>query len=249
MLGLATKREAGFPLPLREIDVLANNHSTEAGVLDRVSQIVLIGEDLANEVSTRINARRTLRMEGANGSTPRTLGCMEDLEMRIGDVSFTTHAHVVRTAPFRLLLGRRSFHHLPLCRLLITPIPSMSSSATPRTLRESRTIAVPSRARRAAQVGFVTTFACQVRPEPPRMEALERYVASLHLPLSADFPSTSDPSVTVLAYKKAARKIHPVTASLPEDFYIVWRCPKDPLLSLPALPTHPPEFTPGTRLA
>ena len=62
------------------------------------------------------------------------------------------------------------------------------------------------------------------------MEALDRY------------------PVEVLAYKKAAKKVHPVAASLPEDFHIVWRQPEDPLLSLPELPSHPPKFTPGMRL-
>ncbi len=80
------------------------------------------------------------------------------------------------------------------------------------------------------------------------MEVLERYITSSHLPISADFPSTSDLSVAVLAYKKAARKVHPVAASLPEDFRIIRRRPEDPLLSLPTLPTHPPKFTPGTHL-
>jgi hypothetical protein len=45
-----------------------------------------------------------------------TLGCTEDLEMQIGDVSLTIHAHVVHTAPFCLLLGC-PFHHLLLCHL------------------------------------------------------------------------------------------------------------------------------------
>jgi len=116
VLELAAKHEAEFSLPLREIDILVNNLRTEAGVLDQGSQIVVIREDLAKEVGAQINTQRTLRMEGANGSTSRTLGCAEDLNMRIGDVSFTIHAHVVRTAPFRLLLGR-PFHHLLLCRL------------------------------------------------------------------------------------------------------------------------------------
>ena len=114
VLGLATRRKAKFSLPLREIDILVNSHKTKAGMLDQGSQIVVIRKDLANEVGTQINTQRVLQMEGANSSMSRTLGCAEDLEMRIGDVSFTIHAHVVCTAPFRLLLGR-PFHHLLLC--------------------------------------------------------------------------------------------------------------------------------------
>ena len=37
-------------------------------------------------------------------------------------------------------------------------------------------------------------------------------------------------------------------ASLPEDYHIIRHIPIDPLLSLPSLPTHPPNFTPRTRL-
>ena len=115
VLELAAKREAEFSLPLREIDVLVNNLRTEAGVLDQSSQIVVIREDLAKEVGSgaKINTQCTLRMEGAN-SYVRTLGCAEDVNMCIGDMSFTIHAHIVHTAPFIFLLGR-PFHYLLLC--------------------------------------------------------------------------------------------------------------------------------------
>ena len=111
-------------------------------------------------------------------------------------------------------------------------------------------MAVPSQARQAAEVGFVMAFTCQVQPEPPRMEALDRYIASPLFPFpdNNDDLSDLDLPVEVLAYKKAAKKVHPVAASLPEDFRIIRQRPEDPLLSLPALPTHPPQFTPGTRL-
>ncbi|KAH9018252.1 hypothetical protein EDB85DRAFT_2154639 [Lactarius pseudohatsudake] len=66
VLGFVTKQEAEFSLPLQEIDVLVNNHSTEASALGRGSQIVVIYEELENEVGARVNMRRT---EGANGST------------------------------------------------------------------------------------------------------------------------------------------------------------------------------------
>lgn len=69
-------------------DILVNNHSTEAGVLDQGSQIIGTREDLAREVGAKLNARRTLRTEEANGSTSRTLGCVADPDVRIGDISF-----------------------------------------------------------------------------------------------------------------------------------------------------------------
>ena len=71
---------------------------TEAGVLDQGSQMVVVREDLAKEVGTRINTQRTPCIKGASGSTFHTLGCAGGLNMVIGDVSFTINAHVVRRA-------------------------------------------------------------------------------------------------------------------------------------------------------
>jgi hypothetical protein len=68
------------------------------------------------------------------------------------------------------------------------------------------------------------------------MEALYRYAISQH-----DLPD-SDLPIKVLAYDKAAKKVHPVAAPLPKDFRIVRRCPEDPLLSLPE---HPPQVHTG----
>jgi hypothetical protein len=75
------------------------------------------------------------------------------------------------------------------------------------------------------------------------MQALERYMANTtQVSLGQDSPTS------VFAYKKAAKKVHPVATSLPEDFRIIQRQPEDSHLSLPPLPTTPPSFTPGTRL-
>ena len=51
-----------------------------------------------------------------------------------------------------------------------------------------------------------------------------------------------------LAYKKVAKKVRPVPTTLPEDFCNIRRIPEDPLLSLPPLPIHPPNFVSGQRL-
>jgi len=187
-------------------------------------------------------------MEGANGSTSRTLGCAEDLNMHIGDVSFTIHMHVICTAPFRLLLGC-PFHYLLLCRLEDHPDRVDVSIRDPTNPAQS--IAIPSQAHRGAQVGFMSALTCQVHTEPPRVEALDRYVTTLSSHSLTDLlPSDhdNDKAIAVLAYKKVAKKVHPVAASLPEDFRIIRRRPEDPLLTLPPLSTHPPPFTPGNRL-
>jgi hypothetical protein len=98
---------------------------------------------------------------------------------------------------------------------------------------------IPSRARKA-QVGFVKALAFSL--PPPAFTGLKP-----HHTLSYQFQDPSTPE-QVLAYKKVARKVRPVSASLPEDYRIIRQIPIDPLLSLPPLPTHSPDFTPGIRL-
>jgi hypothetical protein len=51
-----------------------------------------------------------------------------------------------------------------------------------------------------------------------------------------------------LAYKKVMNKVHPMPASLLEDFHNVRRFSEDLLLTLPSLPTSPPDFVPGLCL-
>jgi hypothetical protein len=236
VLGISAPRTAEYDLPLREVDVLVNGSCIESGVLDNGSQIVAIHVDLFRQLNAPINTEHRLTMEGANRSTSLTLGCAENLNMRIGNMDFQLHAHVVQTAPFRLLLGR------PFFNLLLARLEDQPDGDVDLLIRDpadfAHSITVPTRAR-LTQVGYINTFALQARPSPPRMAALEQYITNA---------SSVPPDAEVLAYKKAAKKVHPVAASLPEDFRIIRRRPEDPLLSLPPLPTHPPPFTPGSRL-
>ena len=51
----------------------------------------------------------------------------------------------------------------------------------------------------------------------------------------------------MMKYKKVANRTKPVATTLPEEYRIVRHEPPDPLASLPELPIHPPDFTPGER--
>ena len=235
VMEVATQRAPEYSLPLREVDILINHTILEAGVLDQGSQIVLIRQDLALEAGANINTQHQIDMEGANGMVSKTLGCAENLIMQIGDVIFHIHAHVIEHAPFRLLLGR-PFHHLLLCRLEDQPDGRVDVSVRDPT-DPARAVHIPSRARQA-QVGFIRSLACALQTSPPRADT-----AFLHHPM------TDHPTSVLAAYKKVAKKVKPVPASLPEDFRTIRRIPSDPLLSLPPLPTHPPTFTPGSRLS
>ena len=51
-------------------------------------------------------------MEGANGATSWTVGCAEYLPMQVAGIEFQLHAHILKEAPFRILLGRPFKHAL-----------------------------------------------------------------------------------------------------------------------------------------
>jgi hypothetical protein len=178
-------------------------------MLDNSSQIVAIHIDLFHQLNAPINTENCLTMEGVNHSTSLTLGCAENLNMHIGNVDFQLHAHVMQTAPFRLLLGR-PFHHLLLAHLEDQPGGSVDLLIhDPADLTHSITILTHAC---HTQVGCINTLALQIQPTPPHMAALKQYVMNtLSVP----------PNVKVLAYKKAAKKVHPVAASLPKDFHII----------------------------
>jgi len=66
-------------------------------------------------------------------------------------------------------------------------------------------------------------------------------------------PPHPEPSVTPFSalatarYKKAANCVHPVQTTLPKEYRILCHIPSSPLLSLPLLPKHPPDFIPSEK--
>ena len=87
-------------------------------------------------------------------------------------------------------------------------------------------------------------------PPGPRQHTLATHHAQDNQPMPQSPPPLPPPDTTAssLAYKKVANKVRPVAATLPEDFRNIRHIPEDPLLMLPPLPTHPPDFMPGERL-
>ena len=57
-----------------------------------------------------------------------------------------------------------------------------------------------------------------------------------------------EPGARVLKYKKVEDRIRPVPAVMPEDVKVRRVFPEDPLMNLPVLPTHPPEFSPTPKV-
>ena len=232
---------SAFCLPLQEIDVLVNAAVKVPAILDTGSQIVVIRHDIVQSLGVDVNYQRLIEMEGANGATNWTVGCAENLTLQVGDVSFKVHAHIVEHASFGLLLGR-PFQQASLCRFEDLPNGEVEISVRDPT-NASRRVFLSSRPRtgRAPSVKMVSVRDQVASPAPPTMEELPEPRPLPPLP-------PADPTILVLKYKKVDKKVRPVPASLPEEFRNICRIPEDPLLSLPPLPTHPPDFTPGERL-
>jgi len=81
---------------------------------------------------------------------------------------------------------------------------------------------------------------------PPSSLPLNSFGIALHA--CPPPPPSCNPSL-VYKYKKVDQKVRPVPSTLPEDFRNIHHIPIDPLLSLPPLPPHPPDFSPGECLS
>jgi len=68
-------------------------------------------------------------------------------------------------------------------------------------------------------------------------------------PLGHPFPHAGLPidTLAMARYKKAANHIHPVQTTLPKEYHILCHIPSNPLISLPPLPRHPPDFVPSEK--
>ena len=84
---------------------MVNEDIKVTAILDTSSQIIVIWKDLVDALRVPINTWHMIEMEGANGTTNWMFGCVEFLTMRVGDIPFKVHAHIVKKANFSLLLG------------------------------------------------------------------------------------------------------------------------------------------------
>ena len=94
------------------------------------------------------------------------------------------------------------------------------------------------------------------RPEPPaNFPSLPSVSARVHPEYNSEVNSEDNseeesPAFDALVsarYKKVANRVRPVRTTLLEEYRIVRRLPSDPLLSLPTLLVHPPDFSPSEK--
>lgn len=55
-------------------------------------------------------------------------------------------------------------------------------------------------------------------------------------------------TVKILAYKTVDKKVRPVPSHIPSHMKVQQKFPQNPLLNLPSLPFHPPEFQPTEKV-
>jgi len=237
---LINDQPPAFCLPLQEIDILVNSSVKIPAILDTGSQINVIRYDLVQSLGARINFQRLIEMEGANGATNWTVGCAENLTLQVGDVSLKIHAHIVEHASFEILLGR-PFGQTALCRIEDLPSGEVEVSVRdPTNIAHRVYVPAQPRIRRTMAVKMLSVVNLASPPSRP-----EQVITPHNFPS----PPPTDPAVLVLKYKRVDKKVRPVPTTLPEEYRSVRHIPEDPLLSLPPLPTHPPDFTPGECLS
>ena len=84
-----------FATPLREIEVIVMGRRREMGLLDEGLEIVIVRENLCKELGLKVNKKRRMTMQTANGGKEEMQGCMEYLELEVGGVKTYAHAFVV----------------------------------------------------------------------------------------------------------------------------------------------------------
>lgn len=237
-------------LPLREIEVTLPNGVQERAVLDDGSSIIIMRKDLWQQIGSYPLMRdESVAMESADGSVNQTLGLIRDLPITLGHITFYVQVQVVGHSPFRFLLGR-TFSALAGC--------AKHDDADGHTMI---TITDPNK---PTITETLPTFARIPSSEPPQ----EAYYSELTLeqqgaPIGLSkigllmeedivryFPTKCKESYAYKRkYKPVEKKIRAVPATLPEEFRIVRRIPRDPLETLPEVASIPAaSFQQGERL-
>jgi len=101
-------REASAPemAHLRVVPVLVNGVTEEEALLDSGSQIVSMTRDVAAANKISWDPSLSIQLQSTNGSLSRTCGLAKNVPFTLGDVTVLLQAHIMETAPYKILLGR-----------------------------------------------------------------------------------------------------------------------------------------------
>ena len=100
---------AVLSLPLRVIYPDFGNGVFPKCVLDSGAQSILMRRDIWEKIRAPLATNKATIMQSANESRDLTMGMVENLPVTIGEVKVYLQIHVVKTAPFEVLLGRPFF--------------------------------------------------------------------------------------------------------------------------------------------
>lgn len=91
---------------LRCLFPLINGRGTVESLLDSGSQICSITEEEAVQFKIPWDPDVTVYMQGSTGKVERTLGLARNVPFNFGRITIFLQLHVLRSAPYKLLLGR-----------------------------------------------------------------------------------------------------------------------------------------------
>lgn len=96
-------------LPLRVVTVVMEEKVEYSAVLDQGAVVCLMREDVWRNLEVPLEPDRRMTLESADTGKSPTLGVVQNARLRIAGVVVMLQIHVVRNAPFEILLGRPFF--------------------------------------------------------------------------------------------------------------------------------------------
>lgn len=238
-------------LPLRELEVTFPNGFIERSILDDGSSIVVMREDLWKEIGTfPLLRQEALVMECADASQNATLGMVEDLPIKIGKITFYVQSQVVRSAPYRFLLGR-PFNALAAMNkhdfVNGDQLVSLTDPNNPNYTETFPTFArVPPGDEEEIHLFLQDSGRRFTNEALPKILLMGEESVAKYLPIEI---GRAEAFSYKKKYKPADKKVKPVPSTLPEEFRVVRRIPRDPLITLPTVPTKiSGTFISGSRL-
>jgi hypothetical protein len=91
---------------LRAIYPMINGLSEEESIVDGGSQIVCMSEETARRLRLVWDPDFVINVQSANTQLEKTLGLAKNVPFRFDDVTLYLQVHIVRQAPYKVLLGR-----------------------------------------------------------------------------------------------------------------------------------------------
>lgn len=234
-------------VPIREFDMYIQGKHLE------VAELVCISEQTVKDLGLAFTKDRQLSMRDANGGTKATYGIIENLEVKITDISVLLQAWIIQDAPYHLLLGR-PFQKIG--RIDTEQAGEILVMHDP--LNPNHSIRIPTRPHNvppgipAFQYSSLLIMAEYLQDEEHSVtlsvEEDSEAIPSIQLDRSPfglhyihETYQSGNPMLG-LKYKPIAKKVQLVATTMPTEAIPKRHFPEDPLLTLPPLPTNPPPI-------